>query len=118
MILATIMIGVLGGQITGDPHVLAEMRRTLPWVVATLAFHGSAVTLEGVLLSRRRFRGLTANYVFLAIGVAAFQIATRKFNLGLAGVWGCYLWICSSRVLTFSALGGLLRRKRRRVNVA
>mmetsp|Transcript_3754 Transcript_3754/g.9574 ORF Transcript_3754/g.9574 Transcript_3754/m.9574 type:complete len:579 (+) Transcript_3754:210-1946(+) len=109
MCLATLIIGVFGGQITSDPQVLAEMRRTLPWIVATLSFHGSAVTLEGVLLSRQKFRGLTINYSILAVTVAAFQLATRRFNLGLAGVWGCYLWFCSSRVVTFSALGGLLR---------
>ncbi|EJK62614.1 hypothetical protein THAOC_16764 [Thalassiosira oceanica] len=112
MCLATLLIGALGGRITGDPRVLAEMRRTLPWIVATLGFHGSAVTLEGVLLSGGKFRGLTANYAFLAITVAAFQVATRKFDLGLAGVWGCYLWFCSSRVVTFSTMGGLLRRRR------
>ncbi|KAL9182079.1 hypothetical protein ACHAXT_012422 [Thalassiosira profunda] len=80
--LATVMIGVFGGQITSDPQVLAEMRRVLPWIVATLSFHGSAVTLEGVLLSRQRFRGLTVNYSILAVVVAAFQVATRRFNLG------------------------------------
>ena len=110
MCLATLLIGAFAGQITGDPHVLAEMRKMLPWIVATLGFHGSAVTL--VLLSGGRFRGLTANYAFLAVTVAAFQVATRKFDLGLAGVWGCYLWFCSSRVVTFSAMGGLLRRRR------
>jgi len=109
MCLAAIIIGVFGGQITSDPMVLAEMRKILPWIVATLSFHGSAVTLEGLLLSRQKFRGLALNYSFLAFAVAAFQFATRKFNLGLAGVWACYLWFCSSRVMTFSILGGLLR---------
>jgi len=112
MCLATLMIGVFGGQITCDPQVLVEMRRTLPWIVATLCFHGSAVTLEGVLLSSQKFRGLTVNYSILAVIVAAFQLATRRFNLGLTGVWGCYLCFCSSRVVTFLALGGLLRPRR------
>ena len=109
MALASLMIGVFGGQISGDPAVVAEMRRILPWIVATLSFHGSAVTLEGLLLSRKKFQNLTVCYSILAVIVAAFQVATRRFRLGLAGVWGCYLFFCCSRVLTFSALGGLLR---------
>ena len=112
MTLASIIIGKFGGKITSDPLVLAEMKKTLPWIVATLSFHGSAVTLEGLLLSRKKFGWLALNYTFLAVTVAAFQIATRKFNLGLAGVWGCYLWFCSSRVITFSIMGGLLRPRR------
>lgn len=109
MCLAAVVGGAFGGRITRDPRVLAEMRRTLPWLVTTLAFHGSAVTLEGLLLSRRRFRGLAANYGVLAAAVAACQVATRRRGLGLAGVWGCYLMFCSSRVVTFSLLGGLWR---------
>ena len=112
MLLAAIIIGGFGSQITNDPAVLVEMKRTLPWIVATLSFHGSAVTLEGLLLSQKKFPILTVCYGILGITVAAFQIATRKFNLGLAGVWGCYLWFCSSRVITFSTLGGLLRPRR------
>ncbi|KAL7537414.1 hypothetical protein ACHAWF_005751 [Thalassiosira exigua] len=109
MSLASVIIGIFGGKITSDPLVVAEMRKTLPWIVATLSFHASAVTLEGLLLSRKNFRGLAVNYALLAVTVAVCQIATRQFNLGLAGVWGCYLWFCSSRVVTFSILGGLLR---------
>ena len=124
MCLAASIIGIFGGQITSDPYVLAEMKRILPWIVATLSLHGSAVTMEGLLLSRKKFRGLTVTYSFLAITVAAFQFAIRRFHLGLSGVWGCYLWFCLARVVTFSALGGLfrpqdlfqkLRRKRRSV---
>ena len=109
---AATAIGVFGGQITNDPLVVAEMRNTLPWILATLCFHGSAVTLEGLLLSRKMFQPLSACYTILAVTVAAFQIATRRFGLGLAGVWACYVWFCASRVVTFSTLGGLLRPRR------
>ena len=110
--LAAVMIGIFGGQITSDPAVLAEMRRTLPWILTALTFHGSAVTLEGLLLSRKKFRALSFCYSVLAVTVAGFSFATRRFGLGLAGVWGCYVWFCASRVITFSAIGGLLRPRR------
>lgn len=110
--LAAVMIGMFGGQITSDPAVLAEMKRTLPWILTALTFHGSAVTLEGLLLSRKKFRALSFCYSVLAVTVAGFSIATRRFGLGLAGVWGCYVWFCASRVITFSAIGGLLRPRR------
>lgn len=70
------------------------------------------MTLEGLLLSRKKFRPLSICYSILAISVVAFQVATRRFGLGLAGVWGCYVWVCASRVVTFSVLGGLLRPRR------
>lgn len=107
--LASILIGLFGGQITSDPAVLTQMRKTLPWIMAALSLHGSAVTLEGILLARKKLRGLTIWYTFLAATIAAFQVATRQFGLGLAGVWGCYIWVSGSRVIAFSALGGLLR---------
>ena len=109
---AAVMIGIFGGQISSDPSVLAEMRKTLPWILTALSFHGSAVTLEGLLLSRKKFRALSVCYTVLAVTVAAFQIATRSFGLGLAGVWACYVWFCASRVIAFSSLGGLLRPRR------
>jgi len=106
---AAIAIGLLGGQITSDSRVVATMKQTLPWILGTLCFHGSAVTLEGLLLSCKKFRPLSICYSILAVTVGASQIATRKYGLGLAGVWGCYVWVCASRVVAFSVLGGLLR---------
>jgi len=111
--LSSLLIGVLGHQITGDVAVLAEMKKTLPWIVTALAFHGSAVTLEGLLLVRKKFRSLSVCYTILAVTVAAFQFATKRFSLGLAGVWACYVWFCASRVITFSSLGGILPSPRR-----
>ena len=109
MTLAAVTVGIFGGQITSDPAVVDRMRRTLPWILGTLCFHGSAVTLEGLLLSAKQFRPLSLFYSFLAMTVLGFQVATRRFGLGLAGVWGCYLWFCSSRVVAFSLFAGLLR---------
>jgi putative MATE family efflux protein len=106
--LASIIIGRFGSSITQDPTVLSTMRRTLPWLATALSMHGSAVTLEGILLARRKLRGLTIFYSFLALTILGFQIATRQLGLGLMGVWGCYCWVCGSRIVAFSALGGLL----------
>jgi len=107
--LASIIIGVLGGRITNNPAVLSEMRRNLPLIIATLSFHGTAVTLEGLMLAQKKFRSLSACYTVLAVAVAAYQVAIRKFGLGLTGVCGTYVWFCAARVISFSALGGLLR---------
>lgn len=107
--LAGIIIGLFGGKITSDPAVLTKMREALPIIMAALTFHGTAVTLEGLMLSRKKLRSLTACYTVLGVAVAAYQIAIRKFGLGLAGVCGTYLWFCAARVVSFSALGGLLR---------
>lgn len=109
MVLAAIIIGIFGGQITSDPAVLSEMRKALPIIMAALTFHGTAVTLEGLMLSRKKFRSLSACYTVLAVAVATYQVAIRKFGLGLAYVCGTYLWFCAARVVSFSVLGGLLR---------
>jgi hypothetical protein len=106
--LASIIVGLFGRCITQDPEVYSTMRKTLPWVVTALSLHGSAVSLEGILLARKKLKGLAVFYSFLAFTILAFQIATRQMGLGLIGVWGCYCWVCGSRVIAFSALGGLL----------
>jgi len=112
VVLSTLLIGIFGGQITSDPLVLMEMRRILPLVVATLMVHGSAVTLEGLLVARNDFRALTICYGILATAIAAFQVATRAFNWGLMGVWSCYVWFSLSRSFVFAAIGGLLQPRR------
>jgi Na+-driven multidrug efflux pump len=109
MIIAATIIGIFPTHITRDPSVVMEMRRTLPWIVTALSFHGSAVTLEGLLLARKRFRPLSVIYASLAVGVAGFQLATRRFHWGLAGVWACYVWFCATRVVVFATVGGLLQ---------
>ena len=109
--LASLIIGLFGTRISNDPHVLREMKRTLPLMMTAISFHGSAVTLEGMLLARKKLRGLTLWYTVLAITVVGFQVCTRRYHWGLTGVWGCYIWFCASRVVVFSVLGGLIRPK-------
>lgn len=109
VVLSTLIIGVFGGQITNDPAVLKEMRRTLPWLAVTLSLHGSAVTLEGILLAQRKLRLMTVSYSIVAVTIGIWQAATRSFGLGLAGVWSCYAWFSASRVVAFSWMAGLLR---------
>ena len=59
VLLSSFIIGVFSSQLTPDVTVQRQMRRVLPLMVATLATHGTAVTLEGLLLARKAFRGLT-----------------------------------------------------------
>jgi Na+-driven multidrug efflux pump len=107
--LSSIIIGIFGRQITADPAVLLEMRKILPFLATALSLHGTAVSLEGLLLSQKKLRGLTLFYSVLAAMIVAIQVMTRKWGLGLAGVWGCYIFVSGSRVIAFSALGGLVR---------
>jgi len=108
---AAIMIGIFGGTLTNDVAVLAEMRRTLPVILATLAFHGSYVTLEGIVVAQKQFRALSLCYTVLAVAVAAY-LPWAVTKLGLAGVCGTFLWFCATRIVAFSALGGLWWRRR------
>lgn len=112
VIMAALLIGGWGSRLASDPNVVMEMRRILPWILATLSIHGSVVTLEGLLLSQQKFRGLTGLYSVLAVMTGAFSWATRTFGWGLEGVWGCYLSFCGFRFLSFLLLGGLIRPKK------
>ena len=89
-----------------------EMRHVLPLMAATLATHGTAVTLEGLLLARKAFRGLTLTYTMVAITVGASLALVRSSGAGLLGVWAVYVWYCAARVVAFAAAGGLLSRGR------
>ncbi|KAL3922035.1 MAG: hypothetical protein SGILL_002423 [Bacillariaceae sp.] len=106
--ISSIIIGLFGSSITQDPTVLSTMKKTLPWLATALSMHGTAVTLEGILLARKKLKGLTIFYSFLALSILGYQIMIRKLGLGLMGVWGCYCWVCGSRIIAFSALGGML----------
>ena len=88
------------------------MRRALPLVAATLATHGSAVTLEGLLLARKDFRGLALTYGAVGASIAAMLALVRRSNAGLLGVWAVYVWYCLSRVVAFAGFGGLLRARK------
>jgi len=107
--LSSTLIGGLCGQLTPDVAVQREMRRVLPMMIATLSFHGTAVMLEGLLLARKAFRGLTLTYIGVAASVAVALALVVPSGYGLLGVWAVYVWYCAGRVLAFAAFGGLLR---------
>ena len=110
VLLSSLIVGVFAGQLTPDKAVQRQMRRVLPLMVATLATHGTAVTLEGLLLARKAFRGLALAYTGVFLSVAAGLLLVRTRSLGLLGVWAVYVWYCAGRVVAFAALGGLLGR--------
>lgn len=106
--LSSIIVTLFSGQISRDPSVIQQMRRILPAMIACLSIHGTAVTLEGLLLAQKNFKGLTVTYIGVALSVAGWLTAVRHYNVGLMGIWGCYIWFSGSRILAFSVLGGLL----------
>jgi Na+-driven multidrug efflux pump len=108
MMIASVVIGMFGNCITNDPIVLRKMKQTIPWVVTSLSLHGSAVFLEGYLVARKKLPSLAIFYSMLACTIYGFQFLTKRYNLGLFGVWTCYIWVCGIRVIVFSILGGLL----------
>ena len=106
--ISSAMLTIFASQITNDPAVMHQMRRALPFMIGTLSLHGTAVTLEGLLLAQQNFRGLTATYSVVAITIAAAMGYVRTSGVGLLGVWATYVWFQASRVFAFSAFGGLL----------
>ena len=108
VLLSSFIIGVFSSQLTPDVTVQRQMRRVLPLMVATLATHGTAVTLEGLLLARKAFRGLTLAYTGVLLSVAGGLLLVRNSAAGLLGVWAVYVWYCAGRAIAFAALGGLL----------
>ena len=105
--ISSAMLTIFASQLTNDPAVIRQMRRALPFMAATLSFHGTAVTLEGLLLAQQNFRGLTATYSGVAVSIAAMLGYVRNSGLGLLGVWATYVWFQCSRVVAFLAFGGL-----------
>jgi hypothetical protein len=108
LLLSSFIIGVFSSQLTPDVTVQRQMRRVLPLMVETLATHGTAVTLEGLLLARKAFRGLTLAYTGVLLSVAGGLLLVRNSAAGLLGVWAVYVWYCAGRAIAFAALGGLL----------
>lgn len=104
--LSSALISLFSGQLTRDPAVLFQMRRVLPLLIVTLSLHGTAVTLEGLLLAKKNFTGLTLTYAGVAASIAAWRIALA--GTGLMGIWGCYIWFQASRIAAFAIFGGLL----------
>ena len=106
------------GALTTDAAVVAEARRVLPLLALVLGFHGSAVTLEGVLLAQRALPDLCLSYTAVTAAFVALQWATRRSGLGLAGVWSAYFFIQVTRVGLFAWRGGVLALWRRRRRAA
>jgi Na+-driven multidrug efflux pump len=106
--LSSALLTIFSGQITRDPAVIQQMRAVLPLMIATLSIHGTVVTLEGLLLARKNFRALSITYTGVAVSVAALLALVRRSGVGLLGIWGCYIWFQGSRLVAFSAFGGLL----------
>ena len=116
--MATLLLSVFAGQISSDVAVQRQMRAALPLVVGTLSTHGTAVTLEGLLLAQKNFRGLGLTYVAVALSVGALLALVRTSGAGLLGVWGVYGWYCAFRVVAFSAFGGLLDQKKAKAHTS
>lgn len=106
--LSSALLTIFSSHITRDPAVLQQMRAVLPLMIATLSFHGTAVTLEGLLLARKNFSGLTVTYTGVAISMAILLALVQRSGAGLLGIWGCYIWFQASRIMAFSMFGGLL----------
>lgn len=101
--LLSAILTLFGGQLTNDPVVIYQMRRALLFMAGTLSLHGTAVTLEGLLLAQQNFRGLTAMSGVVAVTFAALLGYVRTSGVGLLGVWATYVWFQLSRVIAFSA---------------
>ncbi len=102
------------GQISKDREVVGVMLRTLPLMATALTMHGSAVTLEGLLLAQKDFPFLAASYTVIVATIICLQRYVRKTGLGLKGVWLSYVFFQASRVLLFSLRAFRARRSRAR----
>mmetsp|Transcript_8074 Transcript_8074/g.25505 ORF Transcript_8074/g.25505 Transcript_8074/m.25505 type:complete len:148 (+) Transcript_8074:498-941(+) len=103
--LAATLLTAGAGQISSDPAVREQMRAVLPLMAATLSTHGTAITLEGVLLAQKDFAGLAATYTAVGLSCAALLALVRRSGAGLLGVWGVYVWYCLLRVVLFAGRG-------------
>ena len=106
-VVASFVLSAGSGQLTRDPAVALEMRRVLPFIAGTLALHGTAVSLEGLLLAKKDFRSLCATYTVVGGSFAAWQWLAPRLGWGLRGVWAAYAWLQVSRVFIFAWSGGL-----------
>ena len=103
MSMATLLLTAGASTITADAAVLAHMRKVLPLMLATLATHGTAVTLEGVLLAQKAFRALSLTYTGVALSVAALLALVRR---------SAAVTCCSSTYAARRWLAALLRHVR------
>jgi len=117
VVVACTMAFLVGGSsgMSRDPAVIAQMRAVAPLMAATLCLHGTAVTLEGVLVAQKAFLSLGITYATFAATAAASFTAIRSGlwapgGSGLLGIWLVYVWFQVYRVALFVVLGGLLPR--------
>ena len=107
-----------GSSFTTDPAVLQQMHQIVPLMATTLSLHGTAITLEGMMLARRAFRAMWATYAFIALSVTGMLAIVRRSShgllSGLSGVWRVYIFFQLVRILGFAWGGGLLQRQRAR----
>lgn len=100
---------LLGAQaVTSDQAVMALMKKTLPLIIATLSLHGTAVTLEGLMLAQRKFGALNGIYTGVAATIVLLFNHVRKMKMGLMGVWCIYVWFQATRIILFSLSSGLI----------
>ena len=103
-----------GSSFTTDPAVLKQMYQIVPLMAMTLSLHGTAITLEGMMLARRAFRAMWATYAFIALAVTGMLAIVRRSShgllSGLSGVWRVYIFFQLVRILGFAWGGGLLQR--------
>ena len=108
-VLAASMISFGASSITSDLEVVRMMKKTMPLILFTLTAHGTAVTLEGLLLAQRKFKALNVIYTAVASTIIGLFACVRRLKIGLIGVWGVYVWFQISRVGLFTFASGLLR---------
>jgi len=103
------------GFITSDQAVVRTMKSALPFLVATLTMHGTAVTLEGVLLAKRDLVALNRIYACVAASILMAYTYVRRSGTGLLGVWSVYVWFQFSRLLAFGFRSDVFRFGRKKV---
>lgn len=94
--------------ITTDQAVVMQMRKLLPLMAGTLTMHGSAVTLEGLLLAKKDFGALCTVYSAVAVCTLASQWLVRHCGAGLIGVWAIYIGFQILRIMAFTLRSGLV----------
>ena len=105
--LATGVLTVGSGLVTHDPDVAAQILRIVPLIAVTLSLHGTAVSLEGLLMVKKDFATLCTTYAAVGASFIALQWLTRRMGWGLIGVWSAYIWLQIARVAAFTLRSGL-----------
>ena len=93
--LATGVLTVGSGLVTHDPDVAAQILRIVPLIAVTLSLHGTAVSLEGLLMVKKDFATLCTTYAAVGASFIALQWLTRRMGWGSSEfgrhTYGCRL---------------------------